>query len=180
MPGNLAPNSVGEITSGITLPRVFSSVQCPSPGSTCALVSEIAAVPFREKADMQALQAADPHIAAFLQYWRRGVASNCYERAKQPREVLELVHQWKRVRQRDGFLYREVFLPPGKVRVFQVLLPEALRKEVLEGLHDHHGHQGIERTMILVRERCFWPNLRHDVEQWCIKCVLYGCQSLTS
>ncbi len=122
MPGNLAPNSIGEITSGITLPRVFSSVQCPSPGSTCALVSEIAAVPFREKADMQALQAADPHIAAFLQYWRRGVASNCYERAKQPREVLELVHQWKRVRQRDGFLYREVFLPPGKVRVFQVLL----------------------------------------------------------
>lgn len=68
------------------------------------------------------------------------------------------------------FLYREVFLPPGKVRVFQVLLPEALRKEVLKGLHDHHGNQGIERTMILVRERCFWPNLQHNVEQWCIKC----------
>lgn len=49
--------------------------------------------------------------------------------------------------------------------MFMVLLPEALMKEVLEGLHDHHGHQGTKRTMILVRERYFWPNLRHDVEQ---------------
>ncbi len=122
---------------------------------------------------MQALAAADPHIAAFLPFWRRGVASNCYERAKKPREVLELVHQWKCVRQRDGFLYREVFLTPGKVQVFQVLLPEALRKEVLEGLPDQHGHQGTERTTILVRERCFCPNLWHDVEQWCIKCERY-------
>lgn len=67
-------------------------------------------------------------------------------------------------------MYREVFLAPGKVRVLQVLLPEVLREEVLESLHDHHGHQGIERTTTLVRERCFWPNLRQDVEQWCIKC----------
>lgn len=103
-PAHLAPNSVGEITSGITLPRVFSSVQCPSPGSTCAVVSEIAVVPFIEKAVMLAPPATDPHIAAFLQFWRRGDASNCYERAKQPREVLELVHQWKCVRQRDEFL----------------------------------------------------------------------------
>ncbi|XP_067309059.1 uncharacterized protein [Pseudorasbora parva] len=170
LPVNSAPNRVGEIASGITLPQVLSSVQCPGSASDCTIVSEIAAVPFREKADMQVLQAADPHIAAFSRYWQRGVVPTRYERAKETREALELVRQWKRVRQKDGILYREVFLPPGKVRILQVLLPAVLKKEVLEGLHDHHGHQGIERTTALVRERCFWPNLRHDIEQWCTKC----------
>lgn len=170
LPIDSAPNSVREAVPGITLPQVLSSVQCPRSAPNLVLTSEIAAVPFRDKADMQALQAADSHIAAFLKYWQRGVPPTRYEGAEESREVRELVRQWKRVRQKDGVLYREVFLPPGKVRVLQVLLPAVLKKEVLEGLHDHHGHQGIERTTTLVRERCFWPNLRHDVEQWCIKC----------
>lgn len=133
------------------------------------MLAEVA-LPFREKADMQALQAADPHIVAFMHYWKRGSVPTREERVREPKEVLELIRQWKRIQEKDGVLYREVFLPPGKLRVLQVLLPIVLKQEVLEGLHDQHGHQGIERTTNLVRERCFWPNLRHDVEQWCIKC----------
>lgn len=110
---------------------------------------------------------ADSHLGAFLRYWRRGRPPTKIERAGEHKEVLELVRQWWRIKERDRVLYREVFLPPGKTRTLQVLLPLVLKQKVLESLHDHHGHQGAERTMKLVRERCFWPNLRHDVEQWC-------------
>jgi transposase InsO family protein len=37
-------------------------------------------------------------------------------------------------------------------------------------LHQQHGHQGIERTTELIRQRCYWPGLSSDVERWCQEC----------
>lgn len=30
-------------------------------------------------------------------------------------------------------------------------------------LHQHHGHQGVECTLELVRQRCYWPGMSVDV-----------------
>lgn len=54
--------------------------------------------------------------------------------------------------------------------VHQLLLPKVLQTEVLTSLHDNHGHQGAERTTALVRERCYWPNMHADIDQWCKEC----------
>ena len=51
------------------------------------------------------------------------------------------------------------------------MLPKALQAEVLTNLHDKYGHQGIERTTNLVRQRCYWPNMRHDIQRWCADCI---------
>ena len=37
-------------------------------------------------------------------------------------------------------------------------------------MHDFTGHQGIERTENLVRERFYWPTLHNDVEFYCRNC----------
>uniref|UniRef100_A0A672HYG9 Gypsy retrotransposon integrase-like protein 1 n=1 Tax=Salarias fasciatus TaxID=181472 RepID=A0A672HYG9_SALFA len=37
-------------------------------------------------------------------------------------------------------------------------------------LHQNHGHQGIERTTELVRQRCYWPGMGHEVKEWCQRC----------
>lgn len=37
-------------------------------------------------------------------------------------------------------------------------------------MHDDHGHQGIDRTLQLVRSQCFWPGMTKRVEQWCQQC----------
>ena len=37
-------------------------------------------------------------------------------------------------------------------------------------LHQDHGHQGIERTMELVRQRCYWPGMSTDIKQWVQTC----------
>ena len=37
------------------------------------------------------------------------------------------------------------------------------------------GHQGIERTVNLIRERCFWVGMYDDIESWvknCQRCIL--------
>lgn len=38
----------------------------------------------------------------------------------------------------------------------QILLPQVLKDKVLGSVHDHAGHQGVERTLALLRNRCFW------------------------
>lgn len=41
---------------------------------------------------------------------------------------------------------------------------------MLESVHDHAGHQGVERTLALFRKRCFWIRIAQDVEKWCKNC----------
>lgn len=86
------------------------------------------------------------------------------------RAALTLLRQWDRLRESDGMLYRRVFCPNGKEEMLQLVLPAALRPEVLRQLHQQHGHQGRERTMELVQQRCYWPGLSSDVASWCQEC----------
>lgn len=111
-----------------------------------------------------------PDYCPFLCYWRRGEPPAAAERRKEDADVRELVRQWKKIRDRGGVLYWVIYPPDGTREVLQLLLPQSLPDEVLFALHNEHGHQGCERTTHLVRERCYWPNLRKDVEQWCQQC----------
>ena len=56
-----------------------------------------------------------------------------------------------------------------------MVLPESLRSQVLESLHDCSGHQGRERTLALVKRRCYWPGMQGDVTKWienCERCMI--------
>lgn len=72
--------------------------------------------------------------------------------------------------EKDGALYRRIMPQDGGKEIYQLVLPEVLREDVLTSLHDDHGHQGIERTTDLVRRRCYWPGMSQDVERWCKNC----------
>ena len=76
----------------------------------------------------------------------------------------------ERIRERDGVLYRLVYPPNAGAGVLQLLLPQSLQIEVRRALHDDQGHQGCERTLSLVRQRCYWPHLQSTVEKWCREC----------
>ncbi len=53
------------------------------------------------------------------------------ERRRMTKAALTLLRQWDRLMERDGMLYRRVHCPKGKEEVLQLLLPVALRSEVL-------------------------------------------------
>lgn len=55
------------------------------------------------------------------------------------------------------FIFYIIFHPGGGEEVLQLVLPTPLRSEMLTQLHQDHGHQGIERTLQLVRQQCYWP-----------------------
>ncbi|CAB4010089.1 Transposon Ty3-I Gag-Pol poly, partial [Paramuricea clavata] len=46
--------------------------------------------------------------------------------------------------------------------VRQLVLPEILKERVIRSLHNDMGHQGLERTILLARSRCYWPVLAID------------------
>ncbi|KAL2098414.1 hypothetical protein ACEWY4_007621 [Coilia grayii] len=165
-----SPASAAAIAPGTNVPVSLQSAQASVAASHSAGCGTVNAFPIREKIELLTLQAMDPTIGPFLRYWKRGSPPAAAERYQESAEVRQLVRQWKKIRDRGGVLYR-VLQPPGGTReVLQLLLPQTLRDEVLSALHNDHGHQGGERTTHLVRERCYWPNLRKDVEQWCQKC----------
>lgn len=128
------------------------------------------AIPSRTKEDLRALQVADPRISRFLGYWRRSRPPARKDRMRELKDVKQLIKQWPRIQEVEGVLYRAIQSPPSRDPVLQLLLPKALQVEVLTSLHNNHGHQGMDRTTDLVRHRCYWPQMWHDVRQWCTKC----------
>ena len=79
--------------------------------------------------------------------------------------------QWESLKLHEGKLYRIVDNVPAQ-QLWQLVVPKALRKTVLEQLHDSPvgGHFGVAKTLAKVRERFFWPKCRQFVEEWCRKC----------
>jgi len=69
-----------------------------------------------------------------------------------------------------GVLYSRVLRSDGGEESFQLILPAPLKSEILCQLHQEHGHQGVERTTELVRQRCYWPGMTVDIKRWVQEC----------
>jgi len=69
-------------------------------------------------------------------------------------------------------LYRLWETPSGDAITKQLILPESLRKEVLQQLHNSQtaGHLGVAKTLSRVRERFYWVQCGRDVQDWCRNC----------
>ena len=78
------------------------------------------------------------------------------------------------MKKEDGLLWQVIHDQSlGKIK--QLVLPHALKEKVLRSLHDELGHQGIERTLQLIRTRFYWPRTHADGEKWikcCERCTL--------
>ena len=87
------------------------------------------------------------------------------KRKQEPKEVQLLIRQWHRFQEFKGVLY-SVIKEPGKGTVKQIVLPPVLKEQVIKSCHDGHGHQGIERTELLIRGKNYWPGMHKDVKPW--------------
>ena len=45
-----------------------------------------------------------------------------------------------------------------------------MHEDILHHLHDQMGHQGAEKTLLLIQARSFWPLMSKDVERYCQQC----------
>ncbi|XP_076132875.1 uncharacterized protein LOC143114921 [Alosa pseudoharengus] len=140
----ITPAALESALPGTSLPDdLQQSVVAPTVQVT---QSAISALPHQPREQLVKLQQEDPMIGTFLSFWRQEKTPTHQERTALSQPVLELVRQWKRIQEQDGLLYRRIFRSDGGEEVLQLLLPTVLKEEVLQQLHQGHGHQGIERT----------------------------------
>uniref|UniRef100_A0A3B3D0E6 Gypsy retrotransposon integrase-like protein 1 n=1 Tax=Oryzias melastigma TaxID=30732 RepID=A0A3B3D0E6_ORYME len=75
--------------------------------------------------------------------------------------VAALLKQWLKLHiDPDGVLRHRT------ARREQLLIPSAYGLLVFKELHQDMGHLGIERTLDLIRERFYWPQMSKDVEHF--------------
>lgn len=122
------------------------------------------ALPGYTKAQLKEFQLSDPVLGSFNEFWGSQRKPANLERSSLPRPVLSLLKQWKYIQVMDGLYYRVVNdLRLGECK--QLLLPACLKEQVLSSVHDKMGNQGIERTLDLLGQRCFWVGMYKDVER---------------
>ncbi len=130
--------------------------------------------PGYSKEQLTTFQSQDPVLKEFRIFWDQKRKPAGLEVKILSKSVRSLLKQWTRLRESEGLLYRVV----EDVRhgeCLQLLVPACLRTQVLESVHAGMGHQGIERTLQLLKPRCYWVGMHGDVEQWiknCQRCIL--------
>ena len=95
-------------------------------------------------------------------YWKNQKKEKILQKYPLVEPFLHNIKQfWLR---KDDLLYRKVStnFQGAQTCLWQLLLPQQLVKKALEGCHDQCGHLGRDRTLSLLRERFFWPNLYKD------------------
>ena len=78
------------------------------------------------------------------------------------------MYQFHRLILKDGVLHRLYI--HNDVEYHQLVLPQRYHKKVLQSLHNNLGHQGIDRTLDLLRERVYWPTMTQDANLWVDQC----------
>ena len=102
-------------------------------------------------AEIASLQTFDPVLSRVIYWMNNEEKPTSRDLKAENKSVRKLLKQKDKLRITDGVLYRDVEDETEPIR--QVLLPAALKQNVLESLHNHAGHQGVERTSSLVKKR---------------------------
>ena len=74
----------------------------------------------------------------------------------------------------DGILRRRFELPDRRNRYLQVVVPRTYTKRIFHELHEEQCHMGIQKTLLKIKMRYYWPKMTADVEKWCQECDI--CQ----
>ena len=95
------------------------------------------------------------------------------ERKKLTPSALSLLRQFGSLIVEDGLLKRKIQDAGEQVTV--VVIPTPRRLTVMQYAHDHNGHQGADRTLQLLRRRCYWPNMSTDITRYVQSCIRCQC-----
>ncbi|KAK0156133.1 Retrovirus-related Pol polyprotein from transposon 412 [Merluccius polli] len=121
------------------------------------------------------LQQQDAAVSRVLFYVQRHRRPNAHERVTESSCVLRLLRHWEKLKVRSGILYRVKSDRRMNRKIFQFVVPESLKQQVLHCVHDAAGHQGRSRTLSLASARFFWTGMEKDIVRHvkrCQRCIL--------
>ena len=88
----------------------------------------------------------------------------------------QLFKQRKHLVIEHGLLYRKLNQKGIGQPISQFVLPVRFRKRALEACHDEFGHQGMDKTTLLLQKSFFWNNLVHETREHirnCSRCLSF-------
>ncbi|MCW4347301.1 MAG: RNase H-like domain-containing protein, partial [Candidatus Thiodiazotropha endolucinida] len=165
-----------EVTSSSTLVDILPQINedCYSVVDHTVQMVSTSTFPEYSVTELQAKQKNDD-ILSKVWYWQdKGSKPTEQEIASEATSVKKLLRKWDRLKLIDGILYYST-KDPEVDNLLLFIPPECLKPSILESVHDHSGHQGVERTYALLKKRCFWIGMQEDVKQWvnsCERCVV--------
>lgn len=120
-------------------------------------------------------QEQDPALQLIGRALTEGRLPKAQDRKKHLGEVQRLFSQWNRLSLRDGVICRHVQDSRTNELYVQIVVPAAHVHSLWEAFHQHTGHQGLERTLYLLRKNFYWGKMESSVRGWiqtCPRCVL--------
>lgn len=117
-------------------------------------------------------QRADADLAPVIRWLEAGERPGKEEIAPESPATKHLVEQWTMLRLQEGVVQRRWESASGRENLWLLLVPLALRAELLGEAHAGvtSGHLGRKKTLCRLRQRVYWVGMRHDVEEWCRVC----------
>ena len=119
---------------------------------------------------MAEFQGSDNQIGPILQWVKDGkFPSKSILYHVKSKATHKLFYQLDRLVLKQGVLHR-LYINED-MEYHQLVLPQRLQGRVLRSVHNNMGHQGLERTLELLRERVYWPTMADDASQWVSHCT---------
>ena len=116
-------------------------------------------------------QGADPTIKELIKLVPKGICPVRPQISLGNREMRRFLAQWTELEVQNGILCRWKVNPSNK-RVLQIVIPVALRRDIMYYCHGHQtsGHFGKRRSLERLSRRYYWPGMSGDLIRWVATC----------
>ena len=117
-------------------------------------------------------QRLDPNLGVISRLIESKQLTKRKLQGKDSSEVKSFLRNRKSLKLVKDVLYRKSYSDnsTSKKTLWQLIVPKLFRERALLGCHDDVGHQGILRTLSLLRERFYWPGMQEEATQHVLKC----------
>ena len=114
----------------------------------------------------------DPNLGVIIRLIESGQLTKRKLQGKDSSEIKSFLRNKKSLKLVKDVLYRKSYSDnsTSKKTLWQLVVPKLFRERALLGCHDDVGHQGILRTLSLLRERFYWPGMQEETTQHVLKC----------
>ena len=157
------------LAGAVTKSSLIESVSCSAKVIPTELDKEIGKLSSINWAKEQRL---DPNLGVIIRLIESGQLTKRKLQGKDSSEVKSFLRNKKSLKLVKDVFYRKSYSDnsTSKKTLWQLVVPKLFRERALLGCHDDVGHQGILRTLSLLRERFYWPGMQEEATQHVSKC----------
>ena len=157
------------LTGAVTKSSLIESVSCSAdviPTELDKNTSKLSNINWMKE------QRLDPNLGVIIRLIESGQLFKRKLQGKDSTELKSFLRNKRCLKLVKDVLYRKSYSDNSttKKTLWQLVVPKHFRERALFGCHDDVGHQGIQRTLSLLRERFYWPGMQEEATQYVMNC----------